>query len=288
MKKTVITTDSGVVIGSDEVITVPLVVIDTETDRSYLDQTEITATEVYSLRTLGHRMTTSCMSITEAEEFFTAQLQTADQIIHLTMSNKISQGAYVSALHAAGEVSAERIRVIDSLQGGSGGPVVAHNALRLAGETDDLNAMADALTKDIIPRIKTAFIVPDPTGYKASGKGILNGFINMGLSAFAAGSGLPVIKINANGSLLPTKKLRPKADENMYIAFFDSQFDPGQIADDFVSVTTLMPDADRLQGLKDHTAAQYPNYRVNYGQMSAVIASYACKDTLGVSYLTKG
>jgi DegV family protein with EDD domain len=287
MKKTVITADSGVIIGSEQVVTIPLVVIDTQTNCVYKDQEEISTREVYDLRAKGHRITTSCMNLHEAAEFFREQLKTADQIIHLTMSEKISQGALVTAVRAAEEVDARRIRVINSLQGGSGGPVVARKAAQLAAEDDNLDRIAETIEQDIIPRMRTAFVVPDPTGYKASGKGILNGFINMGISAFAAGSGLPVVKITPSGALLPTKKLRLKPGQELYVAFFDSQFDADLMDDDFISVCSLDPDPDRLEALKRYTAETLPHIEVGYGNMSAVIGAYACKDTLGVSYLTK-
>lgn len=287
MKKTVITADSGVVIGGDNVVTVPLVVIDNNTDKVYQDQTEISTREVYGLRAQGHRITTSCMNLHEAAEFFTEQLKTADQIIHLTMSEKISHGALVTAIRAAEEVDPRRVRVINSFQGGSGGPVIARKAVQMAAVDDNLERVAAALEQDIVPRVRTAFVVPDPTGYKASGKGILNGFINMGISAFSAGSGIPVVKITPSGALLPTKKLRLKPGEAIYPAFFDSQFDPAILDDDFISICTLDPDPENLGALKAFTGEHLPDIEVGYGNMSAVIAAYACKDTLGISYITK-
>ena len=284
MSRTAITTDSGVAIELAGVSTIPLAVVDDETGQSFLDQREISIREVYRLRDEGHRIITSCMTPYDMETFFERQLETHDQILHLSMSDKISAGSYECSAMVAAKLDAQRIRVVNSKQGGAGGAQLALRALLAAEREDNLDRLAAQLEQELVPRIATSFIVPDPSGYRRSGKGMVNTFINMGISALTSGGGFPLIKINNSGKLMPYSKLKP-GGENMYLAFAKAFLDERHMADKTISIATLDPDEAALIPLREWLEQQ--DYEVSYSTMSAVIASYACKDTLGISYLQK-
>ena len=286
MKKTVITADSGVIISDKRIPIIPLFIIDHDTGKTYRDQDDITIEEVYALRLEGHRITTSCVNLAEAEDHFRKQLEEADQIVHLCMSSKISEGSLVAVNQAAAEVAPDRIRIVNTLQGPAGGAIIARKAMQMIEQEDNLDAIAQYLCERIVPHVKTSFIVPDPAGYKISGKGILNGFINLGLSAFSAGSGIPAIRFTSGGSMLPIRKIRAARDRNMYVEFFKGLYDPALMEENFIAVSSLAPEPERLEALREYIEA-LPDAESYFDTMGTTISAFACRDSLGISYLGK-
>ena len=285
MARTAITTDSGVVVNYEGVPTIPLVIVNEEAGMTYRDQLEIQVPDVYALQDQGYRTTTSCMTPYDMEAFFREQLERHEQLLHLCISDKISAGSNACSNMVAKELAPDRIRVINTRQGGAGGVQVVLRALEAAQQEPDLGRLTEWVDQDLIPRIKTQFIVPDPSGYRRSGKGVMNTFMNIGISAMTSGGGTPLIYMTKSGKMMPYAKLKP-GRESRYIAFAKSVLNKRARMEDMrISVATLHPDEAEVQELREWLAAE--GFEASFDTMGAIISCYACRNALGISYLQK-
>jgi Uncharacterized protein conserved in bacteria len=285
MAKIVLSADTGVITRDDVIEIIPLTIMDADTGAQYQDQTQISVEEVFGLRGQGHRITTSCMNIHEAKVFFENLLQQHEHIVHLSMSSKVSRGSYETSRIAAQELAPDRITVIDTKTGSSGGLLVAQKARKALQASPTVKELTDYITKSLVSRSKTAIVVPDPSGYKRSGKGMINGIVNLALGALSSARGLPLVKLNESGAMLPYKLLRYSNMDQLYVDLFHSQYIAEEAADNEIAVSYLMPQMSRVDAL---TALLAERGLCTYiGQMSGVIGSYACQDTVGISYLLK-
>ena len=134
--------------------------------RSYQDGVDITPQDIFSFVERTKILPkTSAPSIGDYEEFFSKQLEMADELLHFNISSKCS-GSHNMALQAA-ESFGGKVRVIDSkaLSSGQGLLVLKAADLRDAGKT------LDEIEEEILElrnRVNTSF-VPDRLDYLHKG-----------------------------------------------------------------------------------------------------------------------
>ena len=285
MAKIVLTSDTGVITRDDEIPIIPMSILDDDTGEQYQDQAQISVEAVFALRDKGHRLTTSCMNIHEAKSFFENQLKLHDHVVHLSMSSKVSRGSYEVVRIAAQEVGPSRITIIDTKTGSSGGLLLAKKAQKALKSSSTVKELVDYINKGLVSRCKTAIVVPDPSGYKSSGKGMINGILNLALGALSAARGFPLVKLTESGAMLPYKLLKYSDMNNLYVDLFHSQYIAEEAADNEIAVSYLMPEMSRVDRLTSLLAEQ--GFCIYLGQMSGAIGTYACQNTVGISYLLK-
>lgn len=132
--------------------------INTDTGR-FRDGSEITSANVLEyLKNGGSKASTAAPSVQEYTDFFKENLERFDEIIHITISSRISK-SYFNSTNAAKQMGEhnKRIHIIDSkhLSTGIGFAVIKAVEMQQSGfETEEIKSALEAL----IPNISTTFI----------------------------------------------------------------------------------------------------------------------------------
>lgn len=283
------TTDSGVLKEMDRVVIVPSCIQDSRS-YSYLDQKEITNEEIYERRDRGEKFKTSSPIMSELIDTFEEQLQAHDEVIHFAMSSDISAGSVNAARQAAYIVDDSRIHVLDTRQGGPGGGLVVDLALRLLEEGFSSQDILEILKEEILPNIQTFFLVPNPIGFLESGRNSTNGRHTNIWKELAVKMlirrGTQFEVALKDGKLLQDK-MRRYQKEDMYQEFIREHLENEEIDFNLFSYGGTLLSKEQTERIENYFKIKHPKYEVVRHNMGGVIASYACKDTVGISYVKK-
>lgn len=179
MNKIIITTDSG---SNPRIIDnmVPAIVTDGN-DTTYYDTKKvsssdikiITNVEVFERALSGERFHTAAPNV---EDFITVMkpyLDKGDDIIHLSMGSGISEGSVNSSSLAANMLNNEygdnRVTIIDTLTGGSGGTIINDYANSLINSNLSKEEIINKI-EDTKKKILTSFYISKVEGFVKSGR----------------------------------------------------------------------------------------------------------------------
>lgn len=169
--KTIITTDSGMdPINQDFMISG---ILNRNDNTSFKDVVEIDSREVLAQQQQGYTFKTSAPYIVDYENTFKRALEEAEHVVHISMGNGISSTSLMNANFVANEINEEigeeRIKVIDSMNGATGGTLISMYANYLTKLGKSYHEIVEILSR-FIKRVKTSFFVPNPIGFIKSGR----------------------------------------------------------------------------------------------------------------------
>lgn len=169
MNNIIITTDSGL----DPMLTDTMIKgqIIKNNNESFKDG-DLSNKEILNQTRNGNTFKTASPILNDYYDMFTKYLDEKLDIVHLSMSSGISEGSVNSALIAANDLNEEyenKVYVIDTLTGATGGTIISEYANKLVEKGYSINEVIDKLN-DLKKRIKTSFYVPNPEGFIRSGR----------------------------------------------------------------------------------------------------------------------
>ena len=289
IKNIALTADSGVLKKINNITIVPSCVRDKD-GRNYLDQKTITNKEIFERRDNGEKFKTASPSIGSFIETFEDLLIDYDEIIHLSMSGDISSGSLNAAHTVSRMFEPGRVHIVDTRQGGPGGGLVAEFACKLLQDGFSSQEIIGLLTKEIIPNVKTTFLVPNPIGFLESGRNKTNVKIAAHwkevIVRMLMRKGRQFEVAIKDGKLLQQCMHRfPK--ENMYLDFIDNNLSKDEIEYGLISFGGTLLNEEKAKEIKCHIKSKKTECEVVQHDMGGVISAYACKDTVGISYVKK-
>lgn len=166
--QTIITTDSGV--DPIEIKYMAPGQLNRNDGKSFRDVLEISSSEVLNQQNNeGYLFKTSAPLLEDYVKLFKSALKEADHIVHLSMSSGISQGSLTASNLVANEISPSNITVIDTLNGATGGTLIDIYANYLVSKNIPYQTIINLL-EEFKTNIHTSFFVPNPVGFKRSGR----------------------------------------------------------------------------------------------------------------------
>lgn len=289
IKNIAFTADSGVLKQMDKVVIIPSCVQDGKYN-SYLDQKTITNEEIYRRRNNGEKFKTSSPILGDFIDTFENQLENHDEVIHFSMSSGISAGSVNAAVQAANIVNPKRIHVLDTKQGGPGGSLVVEIALRLLEQGFATQDILDVLNEEILPNVKTTFLVPNPLGFLESGRNQTNGKLapiwKEFLVKMLVRRGTEFEVVLQDGKLIQDK-MHHYPKEAMYEKFIENHISNEELDYELLVYGGTLPKEERMESLDKFLLYKFPQYEKVRHDMGGVISAYACPDTFGISYVKK-
>lgn len=287
-----ITCDSGIS-PQDQNKVIPIQVTD-NLGNNYKEGINITIEEIIENTLKGTIYKTSSPSLEDYYNKF-EKLIKDDDIIHLSMSSKLSAGSFNASNLVKDDINENnkhQVYVIDTLTGATGGTIIDYYATLLVNQGLDVKEVVKRL-EEMKTRIVSNFIVPDPTGFIRSGRDSSDignkEKMKLVASKFATLSGLKTkVSFNEQGELKATgfiksnqkkcfnKLVLETINENT-IKNYDSQL---------VVIGNLYREKVNMEEIKDYINSF--NYFENIiEKQPQAIASYGCPDLCGISLVKK-
>ena len=258
------------------VVIVPLTVI--KDDEQFKDTVNITPADIFQHVAAGGSLcSTSANSVGEYQEWFEKYAGDCDGLIHISIGSGFSS-CYQNACLAAEDYP--NVRVIDSQNLSTGQGLVVLEAVRLAKEATDLDALADQL-RAFTARVEASFLLSQLKYMVKGGRCS---------SAAALGANLlnlkPCIEVK-DGKMSVVKKYRGNFDKCLPMYVKDRLADRDDLTRDTLFVTcTPVDDAAYSAVMK--AVDQYGNFDTVYETKAGCTVSCHCgPGTLGVLFVRK-
>ena len=255
---------------------VPLTVI--KNDEQFKDGVSITPDVIFAhVANGGSLCTTSANSVGEYQEVFEKYAPAYDGVIHINIGSGFSS-CYQNACLAAEDFP--NVRVIDSMNLSTGQGLVVLEACRLAKESTDLDALADAI-RAYTERVEASFLL-SRLEYMVKG--------GRCSSAAALGANLlnlkPCIEVK-NGKMSVVKKYRGNFEKCLPMYVKERLADREDVDRGTLFVTkTPVDDAAYAATMK--AVEQYANFKTVYETNAGCTVSCHCgPGTLGVLFVRK-
>lgn len=287
--KTIITTDSGM----DPVDTKYMVsgMLIRSDDAEFRDVREITSKEVLDQTNEGYLFKTSAPKLTDYHELFTKALSDGDEVVHISMGSGISSASITSSNMVASDIDEEKITVVDSKNGATGGTLIHLYAEHLARMGLNKREILEQLKK-FISRIKTAFFVPNPTGFQRSGRNnselcLKDKAMLIGGKVLALAGMKFRVDFNQEGNLYVKKTVagnaKVKAMQMIREIVNDDTIE--NFETDMAVIGTVLENKVNMQEAKEYLS-KYFN-KVVRQDINAVVAAYGSPDLVGLSLVRK-
>ncbi|MBP5177213.1 MAG: DegV family protein [Clostridia bacterium] len=247
---------------------------------SYSDGVDITPYDIFDyVERTGRLPKTSATSVTQYEDFFNKQLKSADYIVHISLSSKISS-SYENALRAADAVARERIFVVDSLSLCAGQGLIAVKAARFAAQGNPPKSVA-LYAERIRKNVVTSF-VPDSLEYLHMG----------GRCSLASMMSAKLLKLHPlivmeDGVMSPKKKYMGNMEACLkkYIsdaaaAFTD--YDPS-----ICILSNACADPALIDNVRNHLKAAFDFETVYETTAGSTITSHCGRNTMAIFFMRK-
>ena len=255
---------------------VPLTVI--KNDEQFKDGVSITPDVIFAhVANGGSLCTTSANSVGEYQEVFEKYAPAYDGVIHINIGSGFSS-CYQNACLAAEDFP--NVRVIDSMNLSTGQGLVVLEACRLAKESTDLDALADAI-RAYTERVEASFLL-SRLEYMVKG--------GRCSSAAALGANLlnlkPCIEVK-NGKMSVVKKYRGNFEKcrPMYVK---ERLADREDVDRGTLFVTKTPVSDEAYSAVMDAVNQYGNFENTYETNAGCTVSCHCgPGTLGVLFVRK-
>lgn len=287
--KTIITTDSGMdPIDIDYMVSGMLIRND---DKEFRDVREITSQEVLEQTKSGYLFKTSAPTLSDYYEVFTNALNEGDNVIHISMGSGISSASITSSNIVAKDIDEERITVLDSKNGATGGTLINLYAKHLSQKGLSKREILEQLQK-LISRIKTAFFVPNPTGFQRSGRNnselcLKDKALLIGEKVLSVAGMKFRVDFNEEGNLYVKKMLAGKSEvKGMQMIREIVNDDTIKNYEQEVAVIgTVLENKVNMQEIKKYLSKYFHN--VIRKDINAVVAAYGSPDLVGLSLVRK-
>lgn len=245
--------------------------------REYFDGVDITPQDIFDFVAETKILPkTSAPSVGAYEDFFQAQLEGYDYLIHFNISKK-SSGSHDFAVEAA-KAFGGKVRVVDSkaLSSGQGLLVLEAADMRDAGKSVD--EIVEEVSK-IRDKINTSF-VPDSLDYLHKG-GRVSGMVKVVAGMFKIH---PLIYME-DGQLLPGTKYRGKMTKiiEQYVKDLKEKY-PNYIKKRCF-ITHSSADQEVVDAAKAAVAEHFAFDEVLETTAGSIITSHCGKGTLGVLFI---
>lgn len=289
--KTIVTTDSGVCPLNEEMM-ISAQITDSK-GKTYRDKVEINNKEIIDSNELYK---TSSPIISDYEDMFIKYLEQKYNIIHLSMSSGISEGSVNASNLVANNLNEEyanKIFVVDTYTGATGGTLINEIALNLASKNIDTKDIVDILNR-IKLRINTSFYVPNPEGFLRSGRN--KSELCLKEKALLLGAKTAIctgikfrVNFNTEGNLYTKGILRgsnAKGFLKMVKSIINSDnyqlFDPN-----YVVIGNLLKNQVDMEEIKEYLNDLNYFNRIIEKDINGVVAAYGCYDLCGISLVKK-
>ena len=294
MRKTVITEDSGC--NPRNIINmIPCQIIDTK-NISYYDTKRIsdnknkviTSSEIFDRIYNGEKFHTGSPSISDYSTLMLKYLEEDYDIVHLSMSSAISGGSYNSSMVAREMLNynygEDRIKVVDTLNIGSGGTVITDYANYLAS----LNIPSKEIVKEL-EEVKNRII---STYYISQVKG----FVSSGRAPKVAGLSDKMsfrfrIDVNNEGKFMPRLPVYRGGIKSQFLKFLKSIINEETINNydpEFISLNiTKLKEIDIEEAKEYINSFNYFESKVEELNFYSAITAYGVEDQVGIGLIKK-
>ena len=242
--------------------------------------------EFYDRMRKGSMTSTSQIPVPEYEELWRPALEAGKDVYHLTLSTGIS-GTYNSACIAAEELRAEfpdrKIFVTDSLTASSGFGMLVDIACDKRDEGLSIEEL-DRYITDIRGKNNAWFFTDDLTYLFRGGR--------VSRTAFVLGTALkvcPLLRVDANGKLVPAAKLRgTRKVIEACAARMIERAEGGEEYDGYCYISHSEAD-EEVEALKEILMKHFPNIKggIKVFNIGTVIGSHTGPGTVALFFMGK-
>ena len=222
----------------------------------------------------GSKPTTSQINVGQFEEAFRRQAEAGEAVLYLAFSSVLS-GTYQSAVMAREMILKEfpeaTIEIVDTLAAAGGEGYLSILAVEARDQGKSLEE-TKAMIEDILPRLRTYFLVDDlyhlmRGGRLSKGSAIIGSLVNI----------KPLLWIEADGKLVPIAKVRGRKKGMREMLQLASQ----DLAHS-TAIVAYSTDLDGAQALKDSLLESPAIDQVLIMPLGPVIATHVGPGTLAV------
>ena len=227
----------------------------------------------------GSKPTTSQINVGQFEEAFRRQAEAGEAVLYLAFSSVLS-GTYQSAVMAREMILEEfpeaTIEIVDTLAAAGGEGYLSILAVEARDQGKSLEE-TKAMIEDILPRLRTYFLVDDlyhlmRGGRLSKGSAIIGSLVNI----------KPLLWIEADGKLVPIAKVRGRKKGMREMLQLASQ----DLAHS-TAIVAYSTDLDGAQALKDSLLESSAIDQVLIMPLGPVIATHVGPGTLAVFVIGK-
>lgn len=294
MNKIVITTDSGIdPINTENMIPGQIV---ENNQKCYRDMFDITPQQILEKTKLGSKFKTASPVLTDYEDKFRQLLKENDEIIHLSMSSGISEGSVTSSKLIDTDLNeefGERIHVVDTFTGATGGTLINEIANNLVNEGYSTKEIINILN-DIKTRIHTSFYVPNPEGFIRSGRN--KSELCLKDKALLIGAKVSImagikfrVDFNNEGNLYTKGIIRKKINQGMIKIVEDVINDRNKevFENKYVVIGNVNEDKVNMQEIIEYLKSLNYFDQIIRKDINDVVACYGSNDLCGISLVKK-
>lgn len=254
----------------------PLTVV--KDGEEFSDGVTITPADIFShVDNGGSLCSTAAINSVDYEEFFKANLEGYDALIHINIGSGFSS-CYQNANLAASEF--ENVYTVDSQNLSTGQGLVVLEAAEKAAELDDPQAVVDYLNK-LTPKVEASFVLSR-----------LDYMVKGGRCSSAAALGANLLKLNPcidvkDGKMGVTKKYRGRYSKCLKDYIKERLEGRDDIRTDKIFLTRTPVSDDEWEVAKN-TLAEYGKFDNVYETMAGCTVSCHCgPGTLGILFIRK-
>lgn len=261
---------------ANDITVIPLTVI--KDGEQFKDGITITPKDIFDhVANGGDLCTTTANNVGEYEEFLAKYAPEYDGVILVTLGSGFSS-CYQNACLAAEDYP--NVRVVDSMNLTTGQGLVVLEAVRLAKEATDLDALAEQL-RSFTERVEVSFVL-DRLEYMVKG--------GRCSSAAALGANLlnlkPCIEVK-NGKMSVVKKYRGNYTKCLVSYVKDRLANREDVDNGTLFITCTKVSDESYQAVKD-AVAEYGNFKNVYETVAGCTVSCHCgPGTLGILFVRK-
>lgn len=251
-------------------------------EKEYEDGVNITPAEIFAWSDANKTTPkTSAASIEQAMELFKKELQSADELVVINISEEMSTTANVCRM-AAEEIEAEdKVFVVNSKNLSTGVGLSVIEAAIMAAEGKTGAEIVNELTNNIIPKVRASFVV-DTLEY------LHRGGRCSGLSAMlgAAIKLHPRIVVR-DGKMSSDKKYRGRMNSVTLSYTKDLEAELKQAKSDRVFITHTSGDRELIESVRAYLESLNIFGEILETTAGGVISSHCGPGTLGVLFISK-
>ena len=251
------------------------VIIDGEV---FHDGVDVTPRDIFRAAEAGKAVRTAAVNTYEYKEFFTEQLKTCDQLVHICLSCEFST-SYSDAVEAAGETG--NVFVVDSRNLSTGsGLLVLEGIQMIAGGMENGQAVAEAIRAKT-GLVSSSFVLRSVDYLRRGGR--CSGLEALGAKMLHIRPSIVV----ADGKMHPGEKYRGRYEH--YLKHYIRDLLENDSTIDFKrAFITHSPSEEGLVRFAIDTVKSYGLFReVLEAMAGCTICTHCGPDTLGIMYMHK-
>ena len=248
-------------------------------DKEYKDGVDITPDEIYAWSDKNSTTPkTSAVGFEDAENAIKPIVDTDDEMIIFTISEKMSTTANVFRMAAEELEIEDKVSVIESANLSTGIGLLVIEAAAMAAEGRAREEITDFI-EDMKPRVRSSFVVDTLTYLHRGGR-------CSSVAALAGG----MLKLHPkivveNGAMLATKKYRGKMDSVILDYAKEMEEDLKQAKKDRVFITHSGCNQETIDSVKEYLESLGQFEEILITRAGGVISSHCGPGTLGVLFI---